>query len=78
MSPFVFVVLSWLFAGVSGNPVARAGAKCGGYDRVSCKSGLVCKRRLGMILGEERAGICEPGIVTFSFEVSAPLQGCIQ
>ncbi len=29
-----------------------------------CLEGLVCKYRLGMTLGEEREGLCEPGTVS--------------
>lgn len=36
------------------------GEKCGGSSGVNCSAGLVCMHRLGMILGEERSGLCEP------------------
>lgn len=39
---------------------ADVGDKCGGSTGVQCRQGLVCKNRLGMTLGEERVGLCEP------------------
>ncbi len=40
---------------------AKSKEKCGGDANTPCREGMVCKYRLGMIVGEGKAGICEPG-----------------
>lgn len=37
--------------------------RCGGSSNVQCDSGLVCKYRLGNVMGEDRTGVCESGML---------------
>lgn len=42
--------------------VKADGEACGGLSKERCAPGSTCTYRLGLIIGENRTGICEPGI----------------
>ena len=48
------------------------GERCGGLTNDVCKPGSICMYRLGLIIGENRTGICEPGMLMYALHPSAP------
>ena len=46
---------------------AKADAEsCGGLTNDQCAPSSTCVYRLGLIMGENRTGICEPGMLIFA------------